>query len=101
MALYITSPEFEGNISDACKKIGVSRQTYYRWQNDSDYRDFVNYLIEEYTDAETSNVWRAIIKTAKDGDPRAQKLFMELKGKHKQSVDMSGAVVVISGEADV
>lgn len=101
MALYITSPEYDGNISAACEKIGVARSTYYRWQSDGAYNDFVNYLIKEYTDSETGNVWRAIIKQAKKGDPRAQKLFMELKGLHKQVVDMSGAVVFIGGENEL
>ena len=98
MALYITSPAYRGNVATACKKIGVSRATYYRWQHDSDYLDFVEYLIKEYTDAETANVWRATIKQAKDGDPRAQKLFFELKGLYKQQLDVSGSVVFIEGE---
>ena len=99
--MYITSPEFDGNVAEACKKIGVSRATYYRWQHDSDYLDFVGYLVKEYTDAETANVWRATIKQAKDGDPRAQKLFFELKGIYKQKVDVSGAVVFIEGESEL
>lgn len=98
MALYITSPKYNGNITQACEEIGVSRATYYRWQEDSDYLDFVAYLIKEYTDSETANVWRATISRAKKGDTSAQKLFFELKGLYKQKVDLGGAVVFIEGE---
>ena len=103
MAELITSPDFDGNISGACEKIGVARSTFYRWYGEGDFRDYVNFLIERYTESETANVWKATIETAKKGNPQAQKLFFELRGLYKQSVDLKGggAVVIIGGEKDL
>lgn len=100
MALHITSPDYDGNVSKACKDMGVSRSTFYRWQHDGNYIEFVRWLIEEYTKNEEANVWRAVIKKAKAGDTKAQKLYMELIGRYRQTFDVN-VPVVIEGEKDL
>lgn len=71
--------------------IDVSRGTFYAWKNQQDFIDMVNEKINKYTDRETANVWKALIKEAKKGDPRSVKLFFEMKGKYKDRKEITGA----------
>lgn len=101
LAELLVNPDAELSISEICKEIGISRQTFYNWQNDDNFRNYVNWLIDSYTDSELANVWKALIKKAVSGDVAAQKLYMELKNKYKQQVNIDGGVVIISGEDDL
>ena len=101
LAELLVNPDTELSISEICKQIGISRQTFYNWQQENDFRDYVNWLIDSYTDSELANVWKALIKKAVSGDVAAQKLYMELKNKYKQQVNIDGGVVIISGEDDL
>ena len=103
MAELITSPEFDGNITKACKEVGIARSAFYRWQEDGNYIEYVNWLLEKYKKSAEPIAWRALIEQMKTGNVKAIKLYMELTEKYKPSmkVENSGAVVVIRGEEDV
>lgn len=101
LAELLVNPDCELNITQMCKEIGVSRQTFYVWQNDSEFRAYLNWLIDSYTDSELANVWKALIKKAVSGDVSAQKLYMELKNKYKQELKIDSNVVFISGEEEI
>ena len=101
MAAMLTNPEFDGNISALCREMKVSRTTFYRWCDDSDFKNYVEYLIEKYTDSELPNAWRKLISKVNAGSVEAIKLFFEMKGKYKQEVNLNGGVVFISGEDDI
>lgn len=100
-AELLVNPDNVLSISEMCKEIGVSRQTFYNWQQEADFRGYVNWLIDSYTDSELANIWKALIKKAVSGDVSAQKLYMELKNKYKQQVNLDGGVVIISGEDEI
>ena len=89
-AVLLADPTFTGTITDMCDKIGISRQTFYRWMSTSDFRSYVDGLISIYTDAELSKAWKALMKLVDRGDIQAIKLFFELKGKYKTGVAISG-----------
>ncbi len=96
LAELLVNPETDLTVSEICKEIGVSRQCFYNWQKETDFRDYVDFLIESYTDSELANVWKALIKKAtKSGDVQAQKLYFELKDKYKQKIDVSGQLVIV------
>ena len=101
LAELLVNPDTKLSISEMCEQIGISRQTFYNWQEDNDFRGYVNWLIDSYTDSELANVWKALIKKAVSGDVAAQKLYMELKNKYKQQINLDGGVVIISGEDDL
>lgn len=101
LAELLVNPDTELSISEICEQIGISRQTFYNWQNDDNFRSYVNWLIDSYTDSELANVWKALIKKAVAGDVAAQKLYMELKNKYKQQINVDGGVVIISGEEEL
>lgn len=101
MAEMLANPEFDGNISKLCDEIGVARSTFYRWLDESDFKGYLDYLVEKYSDSELANAWRALIKKANSGNVEALKLYFELKGKYKKEIAIDGGVVFISGEDDI
>ncbi len=101
LAELLVNPDCELNVTQICEKIGISRQTFYVWQKEMDFRGYVNWLIDSYTDSELANVWKALIKKAVSGDVSAQKLYMELKNKYKQELKIDSNVVFISGEEEI
>lgn len=84
VAEMLVDPSFLGNISELCEKCGVSRSTFYRWRDQPDFCDYVDSLIDKYTDAELAGVWKALIKSCLQGNVPAMRLFFELKNKFKQ-----------------
>ncbi len=89
--------EFDGNISKLCDELGIARSTFYRWYDKKEFKQYINFLIDRYTETELFEIWKAIIETAKKGSPQALKLFFELKNLQNKKTESSG-VVFISGE---
>lgn len=103
MAELLASPEFNGTNKELYEAIGISHDTFYKWIKDPDILNYAGELIDKYTDAELSRVWKALINRCAIGDVQAIKLYFELKGKYKQSVDVenSGTIqIVIDKDAD-
>lgn len=96
----LISCDFDGNISKLCDELGISRSTFYRWYEKKEFKQYVNYLIDKYTESELFEIWKAIIETAKKGSPQALKLFFDLKTLHNKTEDCNG-VVFISGEESI
>lgn len=101
VAELLTNPNEILSITEVCSRAGISRNTFYRWMDNPDYRDYINKLIDSYTDSENANIWKALINKAVSGDVAAQKLYFELKDKYRNKVEMSGNVVIFSGEGDI
>ena len=102
LAELMCDPDFHGSITELCRQVGVSRSTLYRLQKENaDFRGYVTYLIDSYTDSELAGVWKSLIRKCNTGDSQSIKLFFELKGKYRQQVDLSGGVVFLSGEDDL
>ncbi len=97
----LSNPDFTGSITELCQKIGVARSTLYRWQSDSVFCKYVDDMIDRYTESELSNVWKALIRRATQGNTEAIKIYFELKNKYKQHIELSGDVVVFSGENEL
>lgn len=94
------SSEFDGNISKLCDELSIARSTFYRWYDKKEFKDYINFLIDRYTETELFEIWKAIIETAKKGSPQALKLFFDLKNLRNKSAEDSG-VVFIAGENEV
>lgn len=100
MAEKLTNPEFDGNISKLCDEIGVARSTFYRWMDETDFRGYLDYLINKYTDSELANVWKSLVSKATSGNTEAIKLYFEMKNMYKQQVDINGGVVFLADDLD-
>jgi len=73
-----------GNVSVACKKVGISRQTHYQWSDDSDtYKSKVEDIQEGLIDfAETK-----LMEQIKEGNTTASIFFLKTKGKGRGYVE--------------
>lgn len=96
----ITSPDFDGNISKLCDELKIARSTFYRWYDKNDFKQYINNLIEKYTESELASIWKTIVESAKKGNLQALKLFFDLKNSQNKNNTQS-AVVFISGEDKV
>lgn len=98
-----------GNISEACKATGISRETHYAWlkSDNSDNLDKKNsykQAFDEATEALHDFVESKLMKSINDGDVRCILFYCETKLKHrgytkKTEIEQSGATqlnVVIS-----
>lgn len=95
VAEMLANPSIEMNKTQICEKADVSRTSFYEWLKKKEFVDYVASLVDKYTDSELSSVWKALIKKCENGDVSAIKLFFELKGKYRQSVDLTGAVMFV------
>ncbi len=91
------SAEFDGNISKLCDELNIARSTFYRWYDKKEFKQYINFLIDRYTETELFEIWKAIIETAKKGSPQALKLFFDLKNLQSKNTNLC-SVVFISGE---
>lgn len=83
-AQILADPSETRTIKAICEDIGLPRRTFYNWVGRKEFVDFVNSLIDKYTDAELAAVWGALSRKARTGDTHAMKLFFEMKGKYKE-----------------
>ena len=101
MAELLVNPDCKMTVTEMCKHLKVSRSSFYVWQQEADFKGYIEFLIENFTDSELPNAWRALVKKANSGNIEALKLFFELKGKYKQEIAIDGGVVFISGEDEI
>ena len=88
-AELLANPSFTGTNKDIFAQAGVSHETFYKWLRDPVFRAEVEKLVAQYTDGELARVWKALLRQCEKGDTQAIKLFFELKGKYKTSVDVA------------
>lgn len=71
------------NISTACKRMGISRQTYYNWLEDSDFSEQVTNIQEGLLDFAES----MLLKKIKEGGTTELIFFLKTKGKKRGYVE--------------
>ena len=101
MAELLVNPDCDLTVTEMCKQLNVSRSSFYIWQQEADFKRYLEFLIENYTDSELANAWKALVKKANSGNVEALKLFFELKGKYKQEFTLNQGVVFISVENEM
>ena len=82
MAELLLNPEDRRTKAEKMKEVGVPPRTFYRWMKDKRYVDYINSRLDQYTDGELAEVWRALINQCKRGNIQAIKLFFEMKELH-------------------
>lgn len=88
------------NISRACKKIGIDRQTHYNWYSaNSTYKRKIDEISESMIDFAESMLY----KNMKDGKESSILFFLKTRGKsrgyvEKTEVEHSGEVTNIKVE---
>lgn len=71
------NPDVPATVIARCKYAGINRQTYYLWYKNSDFKDWLVTETGKAIKEELREVWQAILKSAREGNVPAQKLFLE------------------------
>lgn len=67
-------------VTKACKEIGISRITYYRWlKEDDEFRKEINYIEENALDFVESSLFKQI----KNHNTKATIFYLKTKGKSR------------------
>lgn len=82
MAELLLNPEDRRTKQEKCEEVGIAFSTLWKWMKDKRYVDYVNSQIEQYTNGELAEVWKALINQCKRGNIQAIKLFFEMKELH-------------------
>lgn len=73
-----------GNISKACKAIGLSRQAIYNWmKDDAEFKDSVDNINEYIIDEVENHLFSQI----KEGSTAATIFYLKTKAKHRGYVE--------------
>lgn len=85
-----------GNISKACEKIGVSRQTYYDWRNDDPM--FLE-AVKNVKDGAVDMAETALLKQITEGNTTAIIFYLKTQAKDRGygdqiQVEHSGGVAI-------
>ena len=72
--------EVNGNISKACKAVGIDRKTFYNWKKtDDDFRDKAEEIIDKILD----DIEDVVYTKALEGDLKAAFFVLKTKGKKR------------------
>lgn len=82
MAELLLNPEDRRTKQEKCKEVGITPKTLWKWMKDKNYVDYVNSQLDQYTNSELAEIWRALINQCKRGNIQAIKLFFEMKELH-------------------
>ncbi len=95
VAELLANPDIKMDKTRIMQAVDVPRTTFYRWLRDEKFIKYVASLVDAYTDAELSEVWKSLLKRCADGAVDAIKLYFEMKGKYSQNINFSGEVIKI------
>jgi uncharacterized HAD superfamily protein len=84
MSELLLNPEDRRTKQEKCKEVGITTKTLWKWMNDNRYVEYVNSQLDQYTNGELAEVWRALINQCKRGNIQAIKLFFEMKELHPE-----------------
>lgn len=87
MAELLLNPEDRRTKTEKMEEVGVSRKAFYSWMKDKRFVDYLNRQLDQYTDGELAEVWKALINQCKRGNIQAIKLFFEMKELHPSVKD--------------
>jgi len=85
-----------GIVSTACKNVGISRETHYRWlREDENYKTQVEDISNFTLDFVESQLHKQIM----DGEVSSTIFYLKTKGKkrgyiEKQEIEMSGGMTI-------
>jgi hypothetical protein len=87
-----------GNITKACEQLQISRQTYYNWLNDAEFRENINNIDEFILD----RVEQALLTQIENGNIAGIIFYLKTKGKKRgyvekaeveQNIIIEGAII--------
>lgn len=78
--LLVSLKECSGIVTFACEKVGLSRQTFYRWcRDDQEFKERVDAINELQIDVAEAS----LLKKIQNGDTTAIIFYLKTKGKDR------------------
>jgi hypothetical protein len=75
----LLKPEDRRTKKDKIASIGMPERTFYKWMKDFRFINYLNSRVDEYTNGELSEVWKALLMQCRRGNIEAIKLFFKMK----------------------
>lgn len=73
-----------GVVTSACKSVGISRETHYKWMREDDsYKESVDDLVNVALDFAESQLHKQISK----GNPTSTIFYLKTKGKNRGYIE--------------
>ena len=85
-----------GIVSTACKLIGISRETYYRWYKEDD--EFMK-RVDEVSEMTLDIAESKLLELVEDKNPAAIFFYLKCKGKKRGYVEKS--IIEYEGEQKI
>lgn len=102
--LLVSLKECSGIVTFACEKVGLSRQTFYRWcRDDQEFKDRVDAINELQIDVAEAS----LLKKIQNGDTTAIIFYLKTKSKdrgysERREISIPGGVgVELKNDFDV
>lgn len=87
-----------GIVTSACKAVGISRMTHYRWlEEDSDYKKSVDDISEVAKDFVESQLFKQI----RENNPTSTIFFLKTKGKDRGYVERTEIIHDLGVESTI
>ena len=82
-----------GIVTTACKSVGISRETHYRWtREDSEYKEAVESISDIALDFAESKLHKQI----EAGDTTATIFFLKCKGKRRGYIEKTEQSITVN-----
>ena len=95
LANALCNPDNNMSITKLCEEFKISRQTFYNWQSDSDFKGYVEWLLSNFTDSALPRAWKEVIKKVEAGNMDAIRMLFEIKGVYQNEISLKGSGVTI------
>lgn len=79
VAQMLVNPEDKRTKEQKAQEAGITYKTLWGWMKDKRFIDYLNSLIDRYTDSELTEVWKSLLRQCKLGNIAAIKLFFDMK----------------------
>lgn len=71
----------DGETHEILDEYGVSEDEFTSWIRDAGFRDHIDSLARDFAEAGVYEIWKSLMKHAKEGSVPAIKLYFEMKNK--------------------
>lgn len=92
-AELLANPNIDMTKEQIAAEVGIAPSTLWRWEQKPEFRQYVNDLVAQYTDAAVPAAWRALVSRMKN-DTQAIKLFFELKNMYRDRKEVNATVTI-------
>lgn len=81
VARMMCDPDVEMTIKQVATEVGVTERTIYRWKENPEFIELLNYLSDTYMDAFLGVVYKSLQKGVRKGSVKAMELALKRQGK--------------------